>query len=90
MRKCVPTAKSCAEIAELLNCRSGQYVQTTFDPVSTHAVYGFRRSEKDELKRRVKAIGGKYIRFVKPYDPTLIVCCFALGRTPVEEAETNA
>ena len=90
MAKCIPTTKSCAEIATLLHCYHGQYVQTTYDPVSTHAVYGFTRDMKDELKERVKAIGGKYIRFLAANNRNLIICCFALARTPEEEAKVKA
>ena len=73
MAKCIPTTKSCAEIATLLHGYHGQYVQTTYDPVSTHAVYGFTRDMKDELKERVKAIGGKYIRFLAANNRNLII-----------------
>lgn len=87
MAKVTPTTKTCAEILHLI-CGSytSKYVQTTFDPVSTHALYGVVKSEVDEYKARIKKIGGKYIRVVGGRDRSndYRVICFALEITPEE------
>ena len=66
MAKCIPTTKSCSTIESLIcpHYTPGMYVQTTFDPYTTHALYGVRKSEVDMYKSRIKKIGGKYIRVV--------------------------
>lgn len=98
MSKVIPTTKSCAQILDLI-CGAGyagfgnrMYVQTTFDPTSTHALYGVTRSEADSYVSKIKSIGGKYIRVVKgrreknnPY----VVICFALPITQQEELEVK-
>ena len=87
MAKVTPTTKTCAEILHLI-CGSytSKYVQTTFDPVSTHALYGVVKSEVDEYKARIKKIGGKYIRVVESDRRCndYRVICFALEITPQE------
>ena len=91
MAKVIPTTKSCAEICYMLTGQGGscygKYVQTTFDPVSTHALYGARKSEVDYYKEKIKSIGGKYIRVVgrSHGENDYKVICFALPITPQEE-----
>ena len=90
MAKVTPTTKSCSEICYLLTGSGGscygKYVQTTYDPTSTHALYGVTRDETDYYKDKIKSIGGKYIRVVKGHDKTnpYVVICFALEITPQE------
>lgn len=90
MAKVTPTTKTCDEICRLItgygcNCYR-KYVQTTFDPVSTHALYGVVKSEVDYYKDKIKSIGGKYIRVVGGRDRSndYRVICFALEITPQE------
>jgi len=96
MAKVIPTTKSCSEICYLITGQGGsaygKYVQTTFDPVSTHALYGVTRNEVDCYIDKIKSIGGKYIRVVKgrreknnPY----VVICFALAITPAEQLKVK-
>ena len=90
MSKVIPTTKSCNEICRMItgsDCNSyRKYVQTTFDPVSTHALYGVLKGEVDYYKEKIKSIGGKYIRVVgsdrRCNDYRII--CFALEITPQE------
>ena len=90
MAKVTPTTKSCNEICRLItgsDCNQyRKYVQTTFDPVSTHALYGVVKSEVDYYKDKIKSIGGKYIRVVGGRDRSndYRVICFALEITPQE------
>lgn len=90
MSKVTPTTKSCDEICRLLTGYScnhySMYVQTTFDPVSTHALYGVPnvQSEIDYWKGKVKSIGGKYIRVVGKKHANCKIICFALEITPQE------
>ena len=98
MAKVIPTTKSCSQILGLI-CGAGysgfgnrMYVQTTFDPTSTHALYGVTRNEADSYVSKIKSIGGKYIRVVKgrremnnPY----VVICFALAITPAEQLKVK-
>lgn len=96
MAKVIPTTKSCSEICYLItgqggNCY-GKYVQTTFDPVSTHALYGVRKNEVDSYKEKIRSIGGKYIRVVAnkhDHSNDFRVICFALPITPQEELEAK-
>lgn len=90
MAKVTPTTKSCNEICRLItghDCSQyRKYVQTTFDPTSTHALYGVVKSEVDYYKEKIKSIGGKYIRVVGGRDRSndYRVICFALEITPQE------
>lgn len=90
MAKVTPTTKSCNEICRLItgsDCnRYRKYVQTTYDPVSTHALYGVVKSEVDYYKDKIKSIGGKYIRVVGGRDRSndYRIICFALEITPQE------
>lgn len=47
MARVIPTTKSCNEICRLItgsDCNQyRKYVQTTYDPTSTHALYGVYR-----------------------------------------------
>lgn len=90
MAKVTPTTKSCNEICRLItgyDCNQyRKYVQTTYDPTSTHALYGVRKSEVDYYKDKIKSIGGKYIRVVGGRDRSndYRVICFALEITSQE------
>lgn len=86
MAKVTPTTKSCNEILELIDNDyfTKKYVRTTFDPVSTHALYNVRKSEVDACKARIKSIGGKYIRVVSTGSKEYKIICFALEITPQE------
>ena len=61
-----PTIKTCNEICRLItgsDCNQyRKYVLPVFDPVSTHALYGVRKSEVDTYKIKIKSIGGKFLR----------------------------
>ena len=92
MAKVTPTTKTCNEICRLItgstDCdRYRKYVLTTFDPTSTHALYGVHKSEVDTYKDRIKSIGGKYIRVVSAHDREWKIICFALEITPQEALE---
>lgn len=94
MAKCTPTTKSCAQILNLiidpaLAAGRGMHVQTTFDPVTTHALYGVLKTSLDYWKDRVKAIGGKYIRVVSAHCKDYKIICFALEITPQEALEVK-
>lgn len=90
MAKVIPTTKTGGEICRLITgygCDyNHMYVQTTFDPTSTHALYGVVKSEVDYYKDKIKSIGGKYIRVVGGRDRSndYRVICFALEITPQE------
>lgn len=90
MARVTPTTKSCNEICRLItgqDCNPyHKYVQTTFDPTSTHALYGVLKSEVDTYKDKIKSIGGKYIRVVGGRDRSneYRIICFALEITPQE------
>lgn len=90
MSKVIPTTKTCNEICRLITGHDGDmyshYVQTTYDPTSTHALYGVRndKSSIDCWKDKIKNIGGKYIRVVGPRGSDYKVICFALEITPQE------
>ena len=90
MAKVTPTTKTCNEICRMItgsDCNHyRKYVQTTFDPTSTHALYGVVKSEVDYYKDKIKSIGGKYIRVVGGRDRSndYRVICFALEITPQE------
>ena len=86
MAKCIPTTKTCDQIKNLI-CpyyTPSMYVKTTFDPTSTHALYGVQKSEVDKYKQRIKDIGGKYIRVVSAYSKELKIICFRLEATQQE------
>ena len=57
MARVIPTTKSCNEICRLItgsDCdRYHKYVQTTYDPTSTHALYGVYREEMEQYKDAV-------------------------------------
>ena len=94
MAKVIPTTKSCSEICRLLtgsegSAYYGKYVNTTFDPKSTHALYGVREDEVDFYKAKIKSIGGKYIRVVGRDSKYRNIICFALAITPQEELEVK-
>ena len=92
MSKVIPTTKSRSQILNMIcgngyaNIGNRKYVQTTSDPVSTHALYGVFKSEVDYYKEKIKNIGGKYIRVVCGRDRSndYRVICFALEITPQE------
>ena len=95
MSKVVPTTKSCHEILDLIDKYAYQRswnggrdlrVQTTFDPISTHALYGVKNdpSDVEHYKNRIKEIGGKYIRVLAAGCKDYRIICFALEITPQE------
>ena len=90
MSKVIPTTKTCNEICRLItgkDCNQyRKYVQTTYDPTSTHALYGVLKSEVDYYKDKIKSIGGKYIRVVggRNRSNDYRIICFALEITPQE------
>jgi hypothetical protein len=52
----------------------GSYVQTVFDPVQTHALYGITKGEAAEAKEALKAIGAKRFRVVNNSYGFAIIC----------------
>ena len=52
----------------------GSYVQTLFDPVQTHALYGIPKRDADEAKEALKAIGAKRFRVVNNAFGFSIIC----------------
>lgn len=90
-----PTIKTCNEICRLItgsDCNQyRKYVLPVFDPVSTHALYGVRKSEVDTYKIKIKSIGGKYIRVVSSHNRSndYRVICFVLEITPQEELKVK-
>lgn len=94
MAKVTPTTKSCSEILNLILGGRAVYnslfrVQTTYDPVSTHALYGVLKSDSEYWKERIKEIGGKYIRVVKPRGASCCIICFALEITREESIKVQ-
>ena len=88
MARVIPTTKSCNEICRLItgsdcNCYR-KYVQTTYDPTSTHALYGVLSDEVDRYKDKIKSIGGKYIRVVRAGGRDYRIICFRLEATQQE------
>lgn len=85
MSKFTPTTKTCYEICELLaGNRDDKYVRTVYDPVCTHVIHNVYRYEVDNIKARIKQIGGKYIRVVKDNYGSMCSIRFALEITPQE------
>ena len=95
MAKVTPTIKSCHEILNLIDKYAYQrswnggrdlYVKTTFDPISTHALYGVKNNPSDveHYKNKIKEIGGKYIRVLAAGCKDYRIICFALEITPEE------
>ena len=56
----------------------GSYVQTIFDRVQTHALYGISKSQKDEAKEALKKIGAKRFRVVNN-DFGMSIICFKIN-----------
>jgi hypothetical protein len=57
--------------------RTGRYVQTTFDPVSTHALYGVYSSEREAWKSRLKNNKGiTRIRMIYANSKAFTIICF--------------
>lgn len=57
--------------------RTGMYVQTTFDPVTTHALYGVPSSKREEWKallRRNKGI--TRVRMIYANSKAYTIICF--------------
>jgi hypothetical protein len=52
----------------------GSYVQTLFDPVQTHALYGVLKRDAAEAKEALKAIGAKRFRVVNNSFGFSIIC----------------
>jgi len=52
----------------------GSYVQTIFDPVQTHALYGVSKTQKDEAKAALKEIGAKRFRITSTKFGFAIIC----------------
>jgi hypothetical protein len=52
----------------------GSYVQTLFDPVQTHALYGIPKRDAAEAKEALKAIGAKRFRVVNNSFGFSIIC----------------
>lgn len=88
MARGVPTTKSCNEICRLItgsDCNQyRKYVQTTFGPTTTHALYGVLSDELDHYKDKIKSIGGKYIRVVRAGGRDYKIICFRLEATQQE------
>ena len=85
MAKGIPTTKTCDEVCRMITgygCgHHHMYVQTTFDPTSTHALYGVTADRVDYYKDQIKSIGGKYIRVVRASGRDYKIICFRLGLT---------
>ena len=88
MAKGIPTTKTCDEVCRMITgygCNHyHKYVQTTFDPTSTHALYGVLSDEVDRYKDKIKSIGGKYIRVVRAGGRDYRIICFRLEATQQE------
>ena len=52
----------------------GSYVQTLFDPIQTHALYGVPKRDAAEAKEALKAIGAKRFRVVNNSFGFAIIC----------------
>lgn len=55
----------------------GSYVQTIFDPIQTHALYGVSKTQKDDAKAALKKIGAKRFRVVNN-DFGMSIICFKI------------
>ena len=88
MAKGIPTTKTCDEVCRMITgygCgHHHMYVQTTFDPTSTHALYGVTADRVDYYKDQIKSIGGKYIRVVRASGRDYKIICFRLEATQQE------
>jgi len=64
---------------------SGCYVQTLFDPIQTHALYGVRKEDKIEIRHILKdECGVTHIRMVNNgYGYTII--CFKIKKNKANE-----
>ena len=52
----------------------GSFIQTIFDRVQTHALYGVPKRDADEAKEALKAIGAKRLRVVNNSFGFAIIC----------------
>jgi hypothetical protein len=60
--------------SSVTNRFSGSFVQTLFDPVQTHALYGIPKRDAAEAKEALKAIGAKRFRVVNNSFGFSIIC----------------
>lgn len=54
----------------------GSYCQTIHDTVQTHAIYGLPKTQAQEVKALLKAMGAKKFRTVQPEAKSLTIICF--------------
>lgn len=57
----------------------GSYIQTIFDYVQTHALYGIRKDDALEAKRLLKEAGASSFRVVNN-DFGLVIVCFKMKK----------
>jgi ABC-type amino acid transport system permease subunit len=63
------------------NLPRGAYIQTVFDPVQTHAIYGIGPDDIPYLKEYIKKNKyGNYFRVVKTAYKTIVILCFKIKK----------
>ena len=63
-----------SEIRDVVRQFRGSYIQTIFDPVQTHALYGVTKSDRDEAKAALKKAGAGRLRVVSNRHGFVIIC----------------
>ena len=62
------------EIHDVVRQFRGSYIQTIFDPVQTHALYGVTKSFKHEAIAALKNAGAQRLRTVSNRQSFVIIC----------------
>jgi hypothetical protein len=68
------------DLSSITRYRRGTYIQTLFDPVQTHAVYGVTADNLSEVKKELKALGATRFRVLKTGFGTLRIVCFKYSK----------
>jgi hypothetical protein len=62
------------EIKDITSKFNGSYIQTIFDSVQTHALYGVTKSFKNEAVSALKEAGAKRLRVVSNTFGFVVIC----------------
>jgi phospholipase/lecithinase/hemolysin len=62
------------EIKNVTSKFHGSYIETIFDPIQTHALYGVTKSFKNEAVSALKEAGAKRLRVVSNKFGFVIIC----------------
>lgn len=63
---------------QVTNDFRGSYIQSLFDPVQTHALYGIWKDDLEEAKKILKKNGATRFRVVKVRKSDRIILCFKI------------